>query len=141
MSEAAGGAAPSSPPHSGLNEAAANPVHDDERLWRRVHRNHYVSDGQGGMKVSSGAFSDTDLSVDRAHIVEMMGHGTEFTRTQGGWRDNAVGVAQFLASVPRSRDLVVDPSPLDANPAHCEIGGNKTDSVKKFLSRNCEFLG
>lgn len=99
--------------------AAAIGVPDDELLWRRIHQNQYVPDGQGGMRVSTAAFIDQKLSVDRSLVVLALGHDHSYTRQSGA------AVAQFSAGLARTlgQEVVADPEP--DNPAHALVVGDK----------------
>lgn len=94
-------------------------VSDDEALWRRIHRDQYVSDGQGGMRVSSGAFIDPRLSVDRASVLSSIGRDYSYTRRNG------VGVAEFTAGIARGLEQEVVPDAEPDNPAHALVIGDK----------------
>lgn len=111
------------------NTLRLDEVDDGELLWRRVHRTQYVPDGAGGLKVSSAAFIDPSLSVDRAWIIEAAG-GDHSTTKQDG-----VGVAQFTAGFARSLDQVVDPNPVEGNDAHALVTGDKRRGNRRVAKR------
>lgn len=109
------------------DETTAGEVGDDERLWRRIHRKQLVPDGSGGTRISSGAFTDPEMSVDRADLVEADGrtHKSVMLPT-------SVGVAEFTARLARSLSQRVLARPLPGNDAHAEVHGDK----KKRAVRN-----
>lgn len=107
-------------------------VDDLELLWRRVHQSQFVPDGEGGMKVSSAAFTDPNLSVDRAWIVIAAGGDVSTTRQDG------VGVAQFSAGFARSLDQEVDPDPVEGNDAHALVKGDKRRGNRRVAKRLAE---
>ena len=82
--------------------------------------------------MSSGAFADPNLSVDRAWIVEAAG-GDFNTTKQGG-----VGVAQFTAGFARSLDQIVDPDPIEGNDAHTLVKGDKSRGNRRAARRFAE---
>lgn len=45
-------------------------------------------------------------------------------------------LVSFPARIPRSRGLKVMRKPLEGDPAHGEVAGKKTKSIKKFLANN-----
>lgn len=110
-------------------------VADDERLWRRVHRDHYVTKN-GTMVVSSAAFSDPSLSVDRARIVEASGGDAGVTMQDG------VGVAEFTAALARGKGAsqIVEGDPTPDNPAHAIVRGAKPKAVARFFANSSVFI-
>lgn len=93
-----------------------------EWLWRRVHPTHWVDDGQGGRRVSSGAFTPEELSVDRAMVLKSRGLDHLVTQSGGG------AVAQFAARVARDLDQAVRADPLPDNDAHAFVGATRAGS-------------
>ena len=89
-----------------------------ERLWRRVHPNHF-KDG----RLTSAAFSGFEMSVDIANIQRDM------SITLG----NDAGVADFEAAAAQSLNQQTVADPLPDNPAHALVVGHKPKSVKRSL--------
>ena len=100
-------------------------LHDDELLWRRIHRSHVKSDGS----VSSAAFSGSDMSVDIARIQIDM----SITLRDGG------GVAEIRVADARSLDQDALAAPLPGNPAHAVVTGNKPRPVRRKLRDGASF--
>lgn len=97
-------------------------VAPDELLHRRIHPTFQKPDGT----VSSQAFTDNELSVDRAAL-----------RTAGKSLENFAGhgLVGFSASSAVALGLAVRAAPVLLNPAHAEVVGNKTKSVARALAR------
>jgi len=98
---------------------------DNEKLWRRIHKTHFLQDG----RVSSAAFSDNQLSVDIASIQQDM----SITLSDG------TGVVEFECSIARELDQQVVPDPLDDNPAHALVKGAKPKSTRRKLRDAARF--
>ena len=98
------------------------PVGDQETLHRRVHPTLIKGDGS----VSSGAFNDDAMSVDRAsmRIPEDSLRGYE-----------GYSLVGFSAGFARSLDMKVEARPELCNPAHAEVLGKKTKHIRKKFAR------
>lgn len=69
------------------------------------------------------------MSVDREAIVTALGETHSFTRRQG------VGVAEFTAGLARSMQQTVVYKPVEDNPAHTLVEGQKSQSIARGLAR------
>lgn len=101
-----------------------------EELWRRVHDKQWVADSATGEKrISTAAFTDPELSVDRARIRQANGYDHKIT--QG---DSPV-VASFTvgAAIEVGQQVVSDALP--DNDAHALVLGPKTGAVKRALQK------
>lgn len=99
---------------------------DDERLWRRVHSSHFLNG-----RVTSAAFTDLELSVDRAVVREAGGLDHLVTKRTGAC------VAEFTVAAARSVGMCVkaDAYPVTdpTNDAHALVIGPKTQSTRNYL--------
>jgi hypothetical protein len=97
-------------------------VADDEILHRRVHPTFVKPDGS----VSSQAFRDSGMSVDRAKYSTV-------EETLRGYED--CGLAALLTSFAREvgQEVADDRAPL--NLAHALVMGKKTKSIAKRLAQ------
>ena len=95
------------------------PLDDGEVLWRRVHRTHLREDGS----VSTAAFRDIELSVDRAEIQR----DKSITLAAGA------GIAQFDAGLARVFNQEPVAEPNSGNAAHALVLGSKPRSVQRGL--------
>jgi hypothetical protein len=98
-------------------------IADTEALNRRIHPDFVRPDGS----VSSQAFTDTDLSVDRAAYWEI-------SQTLRGY--DGYGVASIIASFARGLQQEVVADKLLLNPAHALVKGKKSKSIARALARS-----
>jgi hypothetical protein len=101
----------------------AEAVADSEVLLRRIHPTFNRPDGS----VSSQAFKDLELSVDRLALL------TSAEEALDVWK--GYGLAALDAGDVRRLGLEVKADPLDDNPAHALILGNKTKAIARRLAR------
>ena len=118
----------------------ADVINDDEILHRRVHYKQVkpggaVSSaafkGEWHFQISSAAFKDPDLSVDRACLRSA-------PETQ--MNSEIHGVAQICAGFPRGLGLQVNHDPQPENLAHALILGKKTDTIARTLAREAKWV-
>jgi hypothetical protein len=102
-------------------------VNDEEPLHRRIHPNFRKPDGT----ISSQAFRDDQLSVDRGHYR---------TAEDSLLNYSSFGLAALVTSSARSleQEVVSDPDLL--NPAHALVKGHKTKAVAKALARASNWI-
>lgn len=97
-------------------------VADDEPLHRRVHPLFVKPDGS----VSSQAFRDPDLSVDRG----------QYRPTQETMRGcETHGLVALIAAAARHLHQEVVAAPELFNPAHALVKGTKSKNTAKALAR------
>lgn len=116
-------------------------IKDDFTIWRRIPPWHVVPDrNRGSVRPSSAAFEDPDdgtsMSVFLAYIV--FNSGREAKSVLAGHDD--YGLATFTAFLARQKGQAIVRRPLPDEPAHAEVVGKKTGSVRRALARNCEWL-
>lgn len=97
-------------------------VSDDEKLYRHINPLHIKDDGT----VTSAAFTDSEMSVDRAKYREL----AESLESHPGW-----GCASFEAAFARSLKQEVISIPELLNPAHAHVVGKKTKSIARKLAK------
>lgn len=102
-------------------------IPNDEELYRRIVADWVVSHPFRGTVLSSAAFSNERLSVDRSSRVaspkETFDRGAPDTR----------GVVSIMAGQARECGQAVVADPIEGNPAHSLIVGHKTKSIKRRL--------
>jgi hypothetical protein len=98
-------------------------IADTEALNRRIHPDFVRPDGS----VSSQAFTDTELSVDRAMYWDV----SETLRGYDGY-----GVASIITSFARGLRQEVVADKLLLNPAHALVKGKKSKSIARALARS-----
>lgn len=96
-------------------------VEDPEQLNRRVHPEQVKPDGT----VSSAAFKDPEMSVDRAALRRV----EETLKAHDGY-----GAVALIAADARALDQKVHADPTLLNPAHALVVGKKTGSISKKLA-------
>lgn len=113
----------------------ARRIPDDAGLLRRVHPSQIVKDQKtGNLRVSSGAFTDENLSVN----VElfMTEDGLRAQKSLDGHQ--GYGLARVEAAVPRKAALEVVHDPIEgehSNPYHAEVRGKKTRKIARDLAK------
>jgi len=110
-------------------------IRDDAELWRRVPHWQYEEEEDGSITLSSAVFSPRRLSVTIAEDV----------LTSGRTPENIVeefpnfGLLGITAGNARACAQIIYRLPENDEPAHAEVYGNKTKSVKRKLKE--EALG
>ena len=111
--------------------ASVNDIPDDvadtEALNRRIHPDFVRPDGS----VSSQAFTDSELSVDRAVYWDI-------SETLQGY--DGYGVASIIASFARELQQEVVADKLLLNPAHALVKGKKSKSIARALARSAVWV-
>ncbi len=98
-------------------------ISDDEKLHRRVHPTFIKSDGS----VSSQAFTDSEMSVDKADYRSL-------DETMDGCPNHGCAAAQTEFARDLGQEVVSVPELL--SPAHAHVNGKKTKSIARKLARN-----
>ena len=101
-------------------------VADADDLYRRIHPSQ-VKDG----KLTSAAFKDPQLSVDLARL-------TTPQRSLSG--HPSYGLASITALLARSLGQEVVHNPLEVNPAHALVIGNKNLGTARSLARSATWV-
>ena len=117
-------------------------IADDSSLWRRVPPRHFVLDENlGRMRPSSAAFEDhpngTPMSVVLGEEVLNANRSPESVLS-GGHED--YGLVSFTAGLARQKNQGIVRKPLREEPAHAEVFGKKTKSVKNAFAKNCQWV-
>jgi hypothetical protein len=102
-------------------------IRDDETLHRRIHPTHVKPDGS----VSSQAFRDAEMSVDRAAYRST-------AATLHGY--SGYGISAFLARFARQQGQIVRAEPELLNPAHALVEGTKSKSVARAFARSAAWV-
>lgn len=110
-------------------------IADDEQLYRRIPEWHWDGCPGDSCRPSSAAFYDDPdgqpMSVDIASL------STPESVLEGHDR---FALVAFTAQLARSSQLIVVPLPLDSNPAHAVVPGNKTQGVRRTLAKQCTWI-
>jgi hypothetical protein len=112
-------------------------IGDDLVLWRRVHPTQKIfDDNLGAYRPSSQAFQDATL-YGTAMSVNIAGETTK-ERTLKGFEDHYI--VAFTAGFARSLKQGVMRRPLPDEPAHADVFGKKTKSVRKQFANQCSWV-
>ena len=109
---------------------ASEPIPDSALLFRRIHRLFWNPDSG---RVSSGAFSDPEMSVNWQEYATAEETGLQDTT------GNTVAVVSLVAQFCRNVEQTVVHNPLPAqpdkpaNPAHALVSGRKSKPIKHKL--------
>ncbi len=114
---------------------------DADPLWRRIPPRHFVPDeNRGGMRPSSAAFEDhpngTPMSVVLGKEVLAANRGPESVLTGL----DGYGLVEFTAGLARESGQSVIRAPTQQEPAHAEVVGKKTGSVRRKLARSSTWI-
>ena len=112
-------------------------IGDADGLLRRIRPDQIVEDkNRGELRPSSGAFTNTDLSVDSERILGE--EGLDWTFSLNGYE--GYSLVRFVAGVARGLQLAVVHAPLSENRAHVEVRGKKTNGTAKKLRDHSEWV-
>lgn len=100
-------------------------IADVDGLYRRIHPSQ-VKDG----RPSSAAFKDAEMSVDVARL-------TTPKQTLTGYPSH--GLASITAGHARAEGQDVFHDPLELNPAHAIVKGNKPLSIARRLAQSAKW--
>jgi hypothetical protein len=104
-----------------------NPFEDDptiagdDRLFRRIHRSHVLWEEDGTAAISSAAFRDEELSINIESVMVREGRPPADAIRQYP----SYGLAAITAAHARSLDQVVARDPIEEEPAHGVVSGQK----------------
>jgi len=114
-------------------------IGDDEELWRRIPQ-YWIDEDPftGDARIQSPAFDDprdgTPMSVYLGSVVRAAGLGPESVLMPG------FALAAVTTGTARENGLGIHRAPLPDQPAHAEVFGTKTKSVKRRLARAATWL-
>jgi hypothetical protein len=109
---------------------------DDADLWRRIPPWHIVDDNnRGGKRISKAAFEDHPDGSPMSVVLgqEVLAAGRDPESIVASYDDFCL--ASVTAGLARSLKQGIVRKPLDEEPAHAEVFGKKTDSVRRKFSR------
>ena len=111
-------------------------IGDDAELWRRIPPWHVVPDAnRGGKRISKAAFEDHPDGSPMSVVLgqEVLASGRDASSVVNGFQDFCL--ASVTAGLARSLNQGIARRPLPDEPAHAEVFGKKTDSVRKKLAK------
>jgi hypothetical protein len=106
-------------------------IANEDPLWRRIHPEHVVPNGEGGVKISSAAFSDSSNGHPMSVVlgVEVLRVGRDPRSCLKGSDD--YGLAAITAGLARETKQGVQRDEIDEEPAHALVFGPKPKSVQR----------
>jgi hypothetical protein len=110
-------------------------IADEDPLWRRIHPTQIVRDQQTGeLRPSSAAFEDPSNGTAMSVVLGVlaMSAGRDVDDVLAAHPEHSM--AEILAGDARECEQAVYPAPIPEEPAHGEVAGRKTRSVKKRLA-------
>lgn len=110
-------------------------IDDNEALWRRVPADQLVRGQEGEVRPSSQAFQN---SSDGTGMSANIAAETTVERTMTGYEEHFL--VEFPAELPRRLQQGIMRVPLENEPAHVEIFGNKSKGVRKTFTRECVWV-
>ncbi len=117
-------------------------IRGEAKLLRRINPDWVVPDPKSpiGKRVTSQAFNDhpdgTPMSVQLADVLAT--HRIPFAKVLEGHEGYAL--AALTARLARAHRQGVMRKPLDDDPAHAEVFGPKSHSVRKGLAAGSEWV-
>jgi hypothetical protein len=116
-------------------------IANDAPLWRRIPPFHFVNDeNRGRIRPSTAAFEDHPNGTPMSVVLgqEVLDAGRSPMSVLAG--HDGYGMVTFSAGLARSKRQGVLRKPLPEEPAHAEVVGKKTDSVKKAFARESTWI-
>lgn len=118
-------------------------IQDDIILWRRITKVQCIDDqNRGGKRPSSAAFYDhpngTPMSVALEDVFFMKTSRDPNDYIKG--YENVVALASFTAGFARELGQKIIRTPLPEEPAHAEVPGKKTGSVRKKFAKKAQWI-
>jgi len=111
-------------------------ISDNSQLWRRIPPWHIVDDKNLGRKrISKAAFEDHPNGSPMSVVLgdEVLAASRQPSSVVAGHPDFCL--AAVSAGVARLLKQGISRRPLEEEPAHAEVFGNKTDSVRKGFAK------
>jgi hypothetical protein len=99
----------------------------NDKFLRRIHPDWLKQTGQ----ISSAAFDNYRMSTNWMKLSSV-------EETLSGFEN--YGVAAVSANLCWSLKQKIESTPVENNVAHCDIVGNKTESIKKKFRDGAEYL-
>jgi hypothetical protein len=113
----------------------------DDPLWRRIPHRHLVADeNRHCVRISSGAFYDDDDGQPMSVVLgaEVLAAGRPPESVLVG--NEGMGLAAIPAKLARAKGQIIVRNPLDEEPAHALVVGNKTGSARGKFSTEARWV-
>ena len=116
-------------------------IGSEANLWRRIHPLWIVPDENGGLRVSSAAFDNSEDGTPTSIHLEAMALNHALLADVILKSFPGFSMAALTAGDARRANQAVLPAPRIDDPSHGFIAGAKTKSVKRSLARACVWVG
>lgn len=116
-------------------------IADEAELWRRIPPWHIVPDHNlGGKRISKAAFEDHPDGSPMSVVLgqEVLADGRDAASIVQDF--DGFCLASVTAGLARSLNQGVARRPLPDEPAHAEVFGKKTDSVRRKFARSAVWI-
>ncbi|MEE8435807.1 MAG: hypothetical protein V3S64_13570 [bacterium] len=117
-------------------------IKDDWMLYRRIVSDWFVPDPKtpSGRRITSQAFNDSSDGTSMSIQIEqeMENFGLTIEDILKNYPD--LGLASFSAGFARSQKQGVIRKPLDMDPAHGEVVGEKPRSIRRIFAENANII-
>ena len=123
------------PPAEAVSPPDDLTIPDEAVLWRRIPDRHFTLQPDGSIRPSSAAFDDDPDGDPMSTVLARPGRDP-FPVLLGneGWALAAIGVA-----LVRECGWVLERRPVDDEPDHVVVIGNKTHGKRKRVARECSW--
>ncbi len=116
-------------------------IGDDEPLWRRIPPTHFVFDKNlQCWRPSSAAFEDHPNGSPMSVVLgqEVLDASRTAESVLAG--HDHFGLVSFTAGLAREKCQGIRRNPLPKEPAHAEVVGRKTKSVRRALAKGSGWI-
>jgi len=113
----------------------------DAELWRRIPPEHVVPDNnQGGRRISSAAFCNHPNGTPMSVVLGQMVLEADRDADSVIAGHNNYCLASITAGLARELQQGITRSPLSEEPAHAEVFGNKSRSVRRRFAKEATWV-
>ena len=113
---------------------------DTTKLWRRLSPLWVVSDGNGGVRISSAAFDDSPDGSPMSVLISDVVAETQRTAATVIAAYPGYGLAEITAGAVRNCRQGVMRTPELGDDAHASVFGAKTKGNKRAMAKAAIFL-
>lgn len=115
-------------------------ISDEDELWRRIPRRWIVFDeNRGSYRPASAAFDDNrdgSMSVFLESVMVEIGRTPEHVLIG----HHGYGLCGVAALIVRQQGQIIVRRPTEAEPAHAEVVGHKSQGVTRRISREARWI-
>lgn len=113
----------------------------DDPLWRRIHPSQVVPDPKsGGLRPSSSAFNDHPNGTPMSVVLGKEVLAADRTSENVLQDHPGFSLASLTAGLVRHHQQLVYRLPVDDEPAHAEVKGNKPKSACREFAKQSTWI-